>query len=228
MMKKIAVLLGLLMCVFMVGCFGPSQKDEALKMDTEIYRPFAEVRDKFFEIWDPSLPLPEWTKATNEALGKIEEYEQKAVTLKVQSDNKKLHSYMLEQITSMKEIIYILGQAADPKSDKNKLMNDSNNATTNYLNAQFAYENELSEITTGKSTYELTLKNFQKIHKGVPYSDVVKIFKMPGQLTNSSETNTALIGHRLLEHYVWKQGDATVRIMFENGKAYMMEQKGLK
>lgn len=228
MMKKLAVLLGLMMCVFMVGCFGPSQKDEAMKMDTEICRPFGEVRDKFFEVWNPSLPLPEWTKATNEALVKIEEYEQKAVALKVQSDNKKLHSYMLDQITSMKEVIYILGQAADPNSDNNKLMNDSNNATTNYLNAKFAYENELSEITTGKSTYELTLKNFQKIHKGTPYSDVVKSFKMPGELTSSMETNTALIGHRKLDDYEWKQDGAKVRIVFENGKAHMMEQSGLK
>ena len=88
--------------------------------------------------------------------------------------------------------------------------------------------NEMSLATKGVSTYELTLANYRKIKKGDAYSKVVGIVSMPGQLTNSSESNNRLIGRRVLEHYVWKNGDAYMRIMFENGKAYQMEQKGLK
>ena len=33
---------------------------------------------------------------------------------------------------------------------------------------------------------------------------------------------------RKLEHYYWEDNGALVRIMFENDKVYMLEQRGLK
>ena len=43
----------------------------------------------------------------------------------------------------------------------------------------YEYQNEYSKIINGKGTYQLNLDNYNKIEKGMPIIDVVRIFKMP-------------------------------------------------
>ena len=96
------------------------------------------------------------------------------------------------------------------------------------INASLEFDNDYSVLVNNKSTYELTLTNFKKIHKNDNYFKVADTFKMPGKLENSMETNHKFIGQRLLEVYTWENDGGFVKIMFENGKAYQMEQRNLK
>ena len=51
---------------------------------------------------------------------------------------------------------------------------------------------------------------------------------MPGKLSNSYTRDMPLLGKRTLETYEWELNSGHVKIMFENGKVHMMEQRNLK
>ena len=148
---------------------------------------------------------------------------------KLSSDLENQKLSMLTLIDSFNDLFKHMALLKDKtKINHDNFITDLEFIYTNIFDNKLKYENESSKIIFGKGTYELNLNNFKKIHKGDSYLRVASLFKMPGQLTNSNESNTALIGHRKLEHYYWEDNGALVRIMFENDKVYMLEQRGLK
>lgn len=242
MMKKLFYCLVLLLsCFIMSACGGPSVKEEAQRLDTEYYQPGLAL---FNNLIDDSHKLGDKfeDKRFDESITKLitENYKPKFVELqnklkteKNLDETKLLHeqlNYMAEDVIKLLDVSLEITKLPmnTPKDKATPYINKATILINNLISEQAEYKNQYSILTTGKSTYELSLRNYQQIQKGDSYASVVKIFKMPGTLTNSSESNSALIGHRKLDHYVWKNGDAYVRIMFENGKVYMMEQKGLK
>lgn len=104
---------------------------------------------------------------------------------------------------------------------------DFANVTMSLFNTKLEYDNEYSKITTGKGTYELTLANFQKIHKGDTYQKVAETFKMPGVLKSSSSSQLSY-GLHTLNTWEWELNDSRVSIIFENNKAELIHQFNLK
>lgn len=51
-------------------------------------------------------------------------------------------------------------------------------AFTQLFEQRLLYDNEYSLVTSGKSSFELTLENYKKIQIGDKYSTVIKTFKM--------------------------------------------------
>ena len=160
---------------------------------------------------------------------KISKLKEKLQSEKLSSDLENQKQSLLTLIDSFNDLFKHMALLKDKtKINHENFMTDLEFIYTNIFDNKLKYENESSKIIFGKGTYELNLNNFKKIHKGDSYLKVASLFKMPGQLTNSNESNTALIGHRKLEHYYWEDNGALVRIMFENDKVYMLEQRGLK
>ena len=121
------------------------------------------------------------------------------------NENKHLKSSMLNTLKAQRELFEAakaLGSYKSKEDVANK-MTAYENALTNFIDLSLAFDNEMSLVTKGKSTYELTLANYRKIHKGDAYAKVCRLVKMPGTLTNSMESSLPLIGKRVLEHYVW-------------------------
>lgn len=239
MMKKLFCCIVLfLSCFIMSACGGPSVKEEAQRLDTEYYQALKQHNqsmtsemDKLKAQYNGSGEYDIQIAAIVETKYKPEfdKLKDKFSKEKVNEDTKELHEIINSQFTEYETFLNsIIALKDKSKLNYQNFMSDVNNNLINMTNNKLKYQNTLSLLTNNKSTYELTLSNYQKIHKGDSYSTVANTFKMPGELTNSSESNTILIGQRKLDHYVWKNGDAYVRIMFENGKVYMMEQKGLK
>lgn len=240
-MKKILiVLLTLICCISLIGC-GADPKKEAERLNTEYFKPGFTLFENLLD--DVGNLRKEFSdKRFDEGVAKLitENYKPKFVEMQSKFKNEKDiedTKLMREQIGYMlNDVISLLDTGLEltklpTNASKNEAIpyfNKIQILTNNLVSEQVEYLNQYSLLTKGKSSYELTLRNFQQIQKGDSYAKVVQTFKMPGKLTNSEESNIRLIGHRKLEHYVWETNDDYVRIMFENGKAYMMEQKGLK
>ena len=101
-------------------------------------------------------------------------------------------------------------------------------AFTQLFEQRLLYDNEYSLVTSGKSSFELTLENYKKIQIGDKYSTVIKTFKMPGKLSNSYTRDMPILGKRTLDTYEWELNSGHVKIMFENGRVHMMEQRNLR
>lgn len=234
------VLLALICCISLIGC-GADPKKEAERLNTEYFKPGFTLFENLLD--DVGNLRKEFSdKRFDEGVAKLitENYKPKFVEMQNKFKNEKDvedTKLMREQMGLMlDDVIILLDTGLELTSlpinaEKEVALpyfNKMQTTINNLVSEQVEYLNQYSLLTKGKSSYELTLRNYQKIQKGDSYPDVVLTFKMPGKLTNSEESNIRLIGHRKLDHYVWETGDGYVRIMFENGKAYMMEQKGLK
>ena len=240
MKKVLIVLLTLICCISILGC-GIDSKKEAKRLHTEYAEPgFTLFQNLTNEVND--LRSKYGDKRFDDGVKKLieEKYKPQFVNIQNKFKNEKDiedTKLMREQIGLMlDDVITLLDTGLEITSlpvnaEKEKALpyfNKIQLLINNLVSEQAEYINQCSLLMQGKSSYELTLRNYQKIQKGDSYPKVVQIFKMPGRLTNSEETNIKLIGPRKLDHYVWETEDCYARIMFENGKAYMMEQKCLK
>lgn len=240
MKKLLMFLLTLICCISLIGC-GADPKKEAERLDKEYYQPGISLFQQLNNDVD-SIGNQFQDKRFDEGITKLitENYKPKFVDMQNKFKNEKdiedtklmreQISYLLDDVISLLdaglEVAKLPANAS--KDEALPYFNKIHLLLNNLVSEQAEYQNQYSLLTKGKSSYELTLRNFQQIQKGDSYAKVVQTFKMPGKLTNSEESNIRLIGHRKLEHYVWETNDGYVRIMFENGKAYMIEQKGLK
>lgn len=238
-LKRISfILITLLLTLLIVGCGGPSAKEEAQRIDKEYYqstkkifsdyeKTLAELREKYNDA--ETLDVEFAQIIDSKYIPEISKLKEKLQSEKLSSDLENQKLSLLTLIDSFNDLFKHMALLKDKTKINHEIfMSDLEFIYTNIFDNKLKYNNELSKIISGKGTYELTLNNFKKIHKGDSYVRVASLFKMPGTLTNSSESNMALIGHRKLEHYYWEDNGALVRIMFENDKVYMLEQRGLK
>lgn len=239
-MKKILSIIFVIICCFaLFGC-GVDVKQEAERLDAEYYQPgYNSLMNLCKEV--NSMRSQSADESFNQAVVKTitDKYKPEFIALQTKFNQEKdiketaklreQINYMIQDSIDVMDIGLEFANLSSNDNEKAKaLFNKLSIKFNNLFSEQAEYKNQYSLITTGKSSYELTLRNYQEIQKGDTYAKVVQIFKMPGRLTNSEESNIRLIGHRKLDHYIWESDDCYVRIMFENGKAYMMEQKGLK
>ncbi len=236
-MKNIKIALLLLICVLLTACGGPTAKEEAQRLDKEYMQVSTTLfKEEYIKKLDAILANKPTSEQDALTVALSEEYKPKFIELqkklmaeKPQSSNKKLFDLLLVQLKNQNNILEHFILLKDKNTlNKNNYQADGLVLGQAMLNTGLEYNNEYSMITTGKGTYDLTLANYQRVHKGDDYRTIAKLFKMPGTLTTSNESNMALIGHRKLDVYIWEQNNVMVKIMFENGKAYMLEQRGLK
>lgn len=240
-MKKVLSLLFIIICcICLVGC-GTDTKKEAERLHNEYFQPGFKLVEEYQQDWSETDKKFEGKDFDNKISQLVKEkYKPQFLALKEKfnkekdiketAELRKQIGYMLDDVLNLADLTFDLCQLPSdtPQEKVTTYLKKIGNLTNNLVSEEMEYKNQYSLLTNGKSSYELTLRNFQQIQKGDSYITVVNLFKMPGRLTNSHESNHALIGNRKLEHYVWEDKGATVRIMFENGKAYQMEQVGLK
>lgn len=233
-MRKILVII-LALGLFLGGCGGPSAKEDAQSFQSAfekktgaIFLDYHKETEEIIKKYDDANEDKELFKILPKYIKRIDTLTEEVNQAKVIKENQRLKESTIKTLKALREY-FVAIKALDGKESAS---NDADEINTtlfvNYCEEQLKLHNEMSLATKGVSTYELTLANYRKIKKGDSYIKVINIVGMPGTLTNSSESNSPLIGRRVLEHYVWKSGDAYMRIMFENGKVYRMEQKGLK
>lgn len=241
-MKKIFVLLIIVSCFILSACGGPpapTAKEEAVKLHDSYVKQAdsidAAMEDDMEKFWKANGH--DWT--TDVALGKLikEKYVSQIDTLTKKFESEKVANESVKKLISKKlkaeqNKIHIFSSMADyegiSKEQYNEKSKEFVSSMVQVLNARLEFDNEYSILVNDKSTYELTLANFKKIHKDDNYFSVANTFKMPGKLENSMESNHKFIGPRLLEVYTWENNGGFVKIMFENGKAYQLEQRHLK
>lgn len=235
-MKKLTVLLLSLLCLFTVACGGPSAKEEAERLHKDhMLATKAIWNDDFIpklkkihkEIPEEKKDV-EAAKLAEEYKPKLEDAYKKIQAEKVQEQNKHLSELIQMQNKNSLEFLNLLIVLKDKQNLKQQNWNqDFANVTMRLFNTKLEYNNEYSKITTGKGTYELTLANFQKIHKGDTYQQVAETFKMPGVLRSSNSTQLSY-GPHTLDTWEWELNDSRVDIIFENNKANLIHQFNLK
>lgn len=235
-MKQLTIVLLSLLCLFTAACGGPSAKEEAERLHKEHMLVTREIwNDNFIpKLQKIYKELPEEKKDT-EAAKLAEEYKQKIEDVykkiqaeKVQEKNKHLQKLIQQQDKNSLDFLNLLIMLKDKQNLKEQnWKQDFANITLRMFNTKLECDNEYSKITTGKGTYELTLANFQKIHKGDSYSQVAEIFKMPGVLQSSSSSQLSY-GIHTLDTWEWALNDSRVEIIFENNKAELIHQFNLK
>lgn len=235
-MKKLTVLLLSLLCLFTVACGGPSAKEEAERLHKDhMLATKAIWNDDFIpklkkihkEIPEEKKDV-EAAKLAEEYKPKLEDAYKKIQAEKVQEQNKHLSKLIQMQDKNSLEFLNLLIVLKDKQNLKQQNWNqDFANVTMRLFNTKLEYNNEYSKITTGKGTYELTLANFQKIHKGDTYQQVAETFKMPGVLRSSNSTQLSY-GPHTLDTWEWELNDSRVDIIFENNKANLIHQFNLK
>lgn len=235
-MKKLTVLLLSLLCLLTVACGGPSAKEEAERLHKEhMLATKAMWNDDFVpklkkihnEIPEEKKDV-EAAKLAEEYKPKLEKAYKKIQAEKVQEQNKHLSELIQMQDKNSLEFLNLLIVLKDKQNLKQQNWNqDFANLTMRFFNTKLEYDNEYSKITTGKGTYELTLANFQKIHKGDTYQQVAETFKMPGVLRSSNSTQLSY-GPHTLDTWEWELNDSRVDIIFENNKANLIHQFNLK
>lgn len=241
-MKKIFSLLLIVSCFMLTACGGPPEptaKEEAVKLNDnyikQAYNIVVAMNDDMKKFWKENGD--DWS--TDVALGKLikEKYVPQIDTLvkKFESEkvaNKSVKSLITKELKAEQDRIHIYASLEDTagmsKAQYDEKSKEFKSSIAQILNTELEFNNEYSILVNNKSAYELTLANFRKIHKDDEYFKVANTFQMPGKLENSMETNHKFIGQRLLEVYTWENDGGFVKIMFENGKAYQMEQRNLK
>lgn len=235
-MKKIAVFMLLALCLLTVACGGPSAKEEAERLHKDHTLATRVIwNDNFVpKLQKIHKELPEEKKDTEAAKlaeeykPKLEEAYKKIQAEKVQDTNKHLSELIQQQDKNSLEFLNLLIMLKDKQNIKEQnWQQDFANVTMSLFNTKLEYNNEYSKLTTGKGTYELTLANFQKIHKGDTYQKVAETFKMPGVLKSSSSSQLSY-GTHTLNTWEWQLNDSRVYIIFENNKAELIHQFNLK
>jgi hypothetical protein len=64
----------------------------------------------------------------------------------------------------------------------------------------------------------VTRDNYDKIHPGMSYNEVVQLFKMQGTVSEADDTDIT---------YAWKAGEAVVTVEFIDDKAVRKDESGL-
>lgn len=235
-MKQLTIVLLSLLCLFTVACGGPSSKEEAERLHKEHT---LVTRAMWNNDFIPKLQkiykeLPEEQKDTaaaklaEEYKPKLEEAYKKVQAEKVQDKNKHLLELIQQRDKNLLEFSSLLIALKNKQAIKeDNWKQDYANVLIKLFNIKLEYDNEYSKATTGKGTYELTLANFQKIHKGDTYQQVAETFKMPGVLTSSSSSHLSY-GLHTLDTWEWALNDSRVEIIFENNKAELIHQFNLK
>lgn len=235
-MKKIAVFILVALCLLTVACGGPSAKEEA----EQLHRDHTlSTRAIWNDDFVPKLKkihkeLPEEKKDTaaaklaEEYKPKLEDAYKKIQSEKVQEKNKHLSELIQQQDKNSLEFLNLLIMLKDKQNlKKQNWEQDFSNVAMRLFNTKLEYDNEYSKLTTGKGTYELTLSNFQKIHKGDTYQQVAETFKMPGVLRASNSSQLSY-GLQTLDTWEWELDGSRVDIIFQNNKAELIHQFNLK
>lgn len=242
-MKKLITVLFVISCCILTACATAPQKisvkDEAVKFEKEYCQQAVSIHKAMDadneKIWKEYGS--DWTNDPKIGAMVTEKYKPQIDNLVNKFNSEKVENQSVKDLISKKlkveqDIINMYASFTKVEGMSNTQYDEySKECMFNWgqtFNLDLEYKNEYSLLVNNKSTYELTLANFKKIHKGDIYMKVANTFKMPGKLSNSMESNSPLIGNRLLEVYEWNDGDAYVKIMFENGKAYQLEQRNLK
>lgn len=242
-MKKLLALLLVISCCILTACATAPQKisakDEAIKFEKEYCQQAVSIHNAMGadneKIWKEYGD--DWTNDPKIGAMVTEKYKPQIDNLVSKFNSEKVENQSVKEIIAKKlkaeqDLVNLYASFTKvegmSKSQYDETTKDFMFTLIQYTNLNLEYQNDYSLLLDNKSNYELTLVNFRKIHKGDYYMKVANTFKMPGKLSNSMESNTPLIGNRLLEVYEWKDGDAYVKIMFENGKTYQLEQRNLK
>lgn len=242
-MKKFVFLLVVILCCILTACATAPQKisakDEAIKLDKEycqqaeaIYNAMSDEHDKIWKEYGSGRENDLKIAAITEEKYKpqIDDLVNKFNSEKI--ENRSVKDLISKKLKAEQDGINVFVAAKKAKGMSESEYDEFSKEVMFNLgqarNLDFEYKNEYSLLVNNKSTYELTLANFKKIHKGDIYLKVANTFKMPGKLKNSMESNHAFIGNRLLEVYEWENDGGYVKIMFENGKVYQLEQRNLK
>lgn len=235
-MKKFTVFMLLALCLLTVACGGPSAKEEAERLHKDhtlatrvIWNDnFVPKLKKIHNELSEDKKDAEAAKLAEEYKPKLEDAYKKIQAEKVQDKNKHLAELIQQQDKNSLEFLNLLIMLNDKQNLKEQnWQQDFANVTMSLFNTKLEYDNEYSKITTGKGTYELTLANFQKIHKGDTYQKVAETFKMPGVLKSSSSSQLSY-GLHTLNTWEWELNDSRVSIIFENNKAELIHQFNLK
>lgn len=235
-MKKFTVFMLLALCLLTVACGGPSAKEEAERLHKDhalatrvIWNDsFVPKLKKIYKELPEDKKDAEAAKLAEEYKPKLEDAYKKIQAEKVQDKNKHLAELIQQQDKNSLEFLNLLIMLKDKQNLKEQnWQQDFANVTMSLFNTKLEYDNEYSKITTGKGTYELTLANFQKIHKGDTYQKVAETFKMPGVLKSSSSSQLSY-GLHTLNTWEWELNDSRVSIIFENNKAELIHQFNLK
>lgn len=242
-MKKLVALLLVILCCILAACGNAPQKisakDEAVKLEKEYCQQAVSIHNAMDadneKIWKEYGS--DWTNDVKIGAMVTEKHKPQIDALVNKFNSEKIENQSAKDLIAKKlkveqDIIHMYASFTKvegmSESQYNEASKDFMFAYIQATNLNLEYQNEYSLLVNNKSTYELTLANFKKIHKGDFYMRVANTFKMPGKLKNSMESNTPLIGNRLLEVYEWENDGGYVKIMFENGKAYQLEQRNLK
>jgi len=231
-MKKLIVTFTLfLFCLFIIGC-AVDHKQAAQKFDSK-YATTA------FSIWT-NLDLEIGNAKTHEDDMKIidgiaknsipnvtkllAELEKENIPADLKPMKLSLTRYYNNLVIVLRELQDIVSTGTENDINIQKLHSD----VTKLYEERLRYNNEYSVINKGVSSFELTLANYRKVQIGANYLSVISKFKMPGNLSSSYTHDMTLIGKRVLDTYEWEFNSGYVKIMFENGKVHMLEQRNLK
>lgn len=236
-MKKLICVFMLLTCFVLTACGGPNAKEEAQQLNKEIYTPliqlYADNSASIAAFIDGDLAKDNEAvflqKINEEYFPKLTDLEAKFTKNNKEAANKEvkdLHSLIKMQLNNEKDLFKLLADSSE--ADKKYWKNDCANLMRNIFDTDLKVKNELSLAVNNKPAYDLSLSNFQKIHKGKSYTEVAEIFQMPGELKSSKQSGIKILGYRTVEEYVWEHNGATVKVTFDNDKAYLIEQEGLK
>lgn len=238
-MRKLLLTLIILFGLLAAGC-GPSEKDLALDYHKKYGVPVSALNDDYINHLKDAVKQHGETYKADIELGRyardsfIEKCKSTiADASSFKSDNKavtRLASLNLKRAETILEMgrnsLDYLKPGYDGQDDE--LFDRHRYVAYKFTNAKLEYENELSVLSTGKSTYELTLDNFNKLKTGLPYATVANTFKMPGSLEKTLDFSFT-DERDIREFYVWKHGEATVVLMFKNGYLDTKHrQQGLK
>lgn len=236
-MKKLMYLLMLMTCLVLTACGGPNAKEEAQQLSREIYTPMMQLYT------DNSAAIEAFAygrlskeneavflqQLNEEYLPKLTAVEDKFTKNNKNAANKEvkaLHGLIAAQLDNEKALFNLL--ANNSEADQKYWKNDCANLIRSIFDTDLKVKNELSIAVNNKPAYDLSLNNFHKIHKGKSYTEVANIFQMPGELKSSKQSGIKFLGYRTIEEYAWEYNGAVVKVTFDNDKAYLIEQEGLK
>jgi hypothetical protein len=231
MKKLIFTFTFFLLCLFIIGCTN-DYKQKAQKFDSK-------YATTVFSIWD-KLDLELENAKTHEDDMKITDGINKSsipnttkLLAKLEKENipANLEPMKLSLTRYCHNLVVVLNELADTVHSGTKngtKIQELHADITKLYEERLRYNNEYSIVNNGASSFELTLDNYRKIEIGDNYRSVISKFKMPGNLSSSYTHDMTLIGKRTLDTYEWEFNSGYVRIVFENGKVHMLEQRNLK
>lgn len=227
-MKKILIFFMIMLGILSITGCGNNDKKEAERLNEEYYVVVKQTYDECMkgnpEIKTPDEMLVEINRLSEEKyLPTINEVKTKLEREQVNKSISIIKSDLVNLTNSVDDFVKYMPKAVQGAKNRQKgtflkLIKMATTVEENIL----VYQNDYSKITTGKGTYELTFENYTKILPNTSYMDIIKIFKMPGKLVDSS-----YLYNTLIENYIWEINGAKVKMTFNNTILESMEQEGL-